>query len=89
MNQFEVGNQQTVINGRKIAAKYLGDRVSSPEVYQSGQTPLVYATGHCHIDSCWLWPFDETKRMYRIQYYRLLELISGDRQGRTLLGVSV
>lgn len=62
LNQFEAGNQETVINGRKLAAKYLGDKVSSHEVYETGTTPLVFATGHCHIDSCWLWPFDETKR---------------------------
>lgn len=22
----------------------------------------MYAIGHCHIDTCWLWPFAETKR---------------------------
>jgi hypothetical protein len=64
LNQFVAGDQQTVINGRKIAARYLGDKVSSHEVYESGKTPIVFGTGHCHIDSCWLWPFDETKRMH-------------------------
>ncbi|KAI5790319.1 glycosyl hydrolases family 38 N-terminal domain-containing protein [Geopyxis carbonaria] len=62
INQFVPGDQQTVINGRKIAAKYLGDKVSSHKVYESGETPIVFGTGHCHIDTAWLWPFDETKR---------------------------
>ncbi len=22
----------------------------------------MYGIGHCHIDTCWLWPWAETKR---------------------------
>jgi alpha-mannosidase len=22
----------------------------------------VHAVGHCHIDTAWLWPYEETKR---------------------------
>lgn len=62
VNTFVVGDQASVKKCRKIAAKYLGNKVSSPAVYDNGKTPLVFATGHCHIDTAWLWPFDETKR---------------------------
>lgn len=62
MNTFEVGNQDSVIACRKIAQEYLGNKVDSADVYKSGTKPIVFATGHCHIDCCWLWPFAETKR---------------------------
>lgn len=55
------GSQESISEGRKIASQYLGD-VNSAEVYGTEDDSLVYGIGHCHIDSCWLWPFDETKR---------------------------
>ncbi|KAI9053480.1 hypothetical protein LZ554_002436 [Drepanopeziza brunnea f. sp. 'monogermtubi'] len=59
---FEVGNQDSIIKGRKIAQEYLGKNVSSSKVYETGTAPIVYGIGHCHIDTCWLWPWAETKR---------------------------
>lgn len=56
------GSQEAIIEARKVAQKYLGDKVDSADVYRTGTDPIVYSIGHCHIDSCWLWPFDETKR---------------------------
>ncbi|KAI9835170.1 MAG: hypothetical protein M1819_002540 [Sarea resinae] len=56
------GSQESVIEGRKIARKYIGDHVDSSKVYDSDDQPIVYAIGHCHIDTCWLWPWAETKR---------------------------
>lgn len=62
IDAFEIGNQNSIIKGRKIAQEYLGKNVSSAEVYKTGTQPLVYGIGQCHIDTCWLWPFAETKR---------------------------
>ncbi|KAK6337991.1 Glycoside hydrolase, 38 vacuolar alpha mannosidase [Orbilia brochopaga] len=62
MDAFVVGDQDSVIKGREIAAKYLGKLRDSHKVYDSDKTPVVFGTGHCHIDTCWLWPWDETKR---------------------------
>ncbi|PQE27187.1 putative alpha-mannosidase protein [Rutstroemia sp. NJR-2017a WRK4] len=62
IDAFELGNQDSILKGRKIAQEYIGEHVSSSKVYDSSATPLVYGIGHCHIDSCWLWPFAETKR---------------------------
>lgn len=62
VNTFVHGNQESILKCRAIAAEYLGDKVSSADVYKSNKTPIVFATGHCHIDTAWLWPFDETKR---------------------------
>ena len=56
------GSQESILKGREIARKYIGDKASSHEVYETDQQPIVYAIGHCHIDTCWLWPWAETKR---------------------------
>ena len=57
----EQGSQESIIKGREIARRYIGD-VNSSKVYLSKKEHIVYAIGHCHIDTCWLWPFAETKR---------------------------
>ena len=44
-----------------MAQKYLGDKVDSSEVYD-GPACMVTGIGNCHIDTCWLWPWAETKR---------------------------
>ena len=64
MDAFVAGNgsQESIIKGRKIAQKYLGDKVDSAQVYDTDTEPIVYGIGHCHIDTCWLWPWAETKR---------------------------
>jgi len=56
------GSQESIVEGRKIAQKYIGTKADSHKVYESGETPIVYGIGHCHIDTCWLWPWAETKR---------------------------
>ncbi|KAL8651336.1 MAG: hypothetical protein Q9226_004750 [Calogaya cf. arnoldii] len=55
------GTQDSIIRGREIARKYIGN-VDSAKVYESEKEPHVYAIGHCHIDTTWLWPWAETKR---------------------------
>ncbi|MCJ1445098.1 MAG: Alpha-mannosidase 2C1 [Stictis urceolatum] len=55
------GSQESIKKGREIAREYIGD-VNSHKVYDSGKEPIIYGIGHCHIDTCWLWPWDETKR---------------------------
>ncbi|KAK2748347.1 Glycoside hydrolase, 38 vacuolar alpha mannosidase [Myotisia sp. PD_48] len=56
------GSQESILQARKIAQGYLGALVDSPDVYKTKGESIVFGTGHCHIDSCWLWPFAETKR---------------------------
>ncbi|KAL8862895.1 MAG: hypothetical protein Q9178_000837 [Gyalolechia marmorata] len=55
------GKQDSILQGREIARKYIGN-VDSAKVYDSEKVPRVYAIGHCHIDTSWLWPWAETKR---------------------------
>jgi alpha-mannosidase len=70
LNTFRRGDRDSIDECRKIAKKFLGNKIDSHEVYtdtmgdtgdQLGEV-LVTGIGHCHIDTAWLWPFDETKR---------------------------
>ncbi|CEL07238.1 Putative Alpha-mannosidase [Aspergillus calidoustus] len=56
------GSTEAIKEGRRIAQRYLGDKVDSAEVYDTDAKPIIYGIGHCHIDTCWLWPWAETKR---------------------------
>jgi alpha-mannosidase len=62
IDAFRPGSQESILKGRKIAQEYLGPDVDSSKVYDTGLEPVVYGIGHCHIDTCWLWPWAETKR---------------------------
>jgi alpha-mannosidase len=56
------GSKDCILDCRKIAEEYIGKNVNSAKVYNSDEKALVYGIGHCHIDTCWLWPWAETKR---------------------------
>ena len=62
LNTFVKGDKDSIVRCREIAQECLGKLVDSHKVYENGQEPDVYGIGHCHIDSCWLWPWAETKR---------------------------
>ncbi|KAL1303710.1 hypothetical protein AAFC00_007062 [Neodothiora populina] len=64
MDTFIAGNgsHESIVECRKIGKKYLGDKVDSAEVYDEPKDAIVTGIGHCHIDTCWLWPWAETKR---------------------------
>lgn len=62
IDAFELGNKESIKKGRKIAEDYIGANVNSAKVYDGGQEAIVFGIGHCHIDTCWLWPFAETRR---------------------------
>lgn len=64
MDAFIAGNgsKDSILEARKIAQKYLGKKVDSTDVYKTEGQAIVYGIGHCHIDTCWLWPWAETKR---------------------------
>ncbi|KAH7162751.1 glycosyl hydrolases family 38 N-terminal domain-containing protein [Dactylonectria estremocensis] len=62
INTFQVNDQESILKCREIAREILGPDVDSHRVYEVGKEPVVFGIGHCHIDSCWLWPWAETKR---------------------------
>ena len=64
MDTFIAGNgtHETIVECRKLAEKYIGNKVNGAEVYDDNDGAIVNAIGNCHIDTCWLWPWAETKR---------------------------
>ena len=55
------GTNACLLECREIAKRYLGNDIDSAKVYDDSQA-LITGIGHCHIDTCWLWPWAETKR---------------------------
>lgn len=63
INSFKRGNAKSLLEGRKIAQQVLGSLVDCEKVWGNNEgNTMIFATGHCHIDTAWLWPFAETKR---------------------------
>ncbi|KAH8676306.1 glycosyl hydrolase family 38 domain-containing protein [Xylariales sp. PMI_506] len=62
IDTYKLGDKESIKKCRKIAEEYIGPNVNSEKVYATDNTPQVFAIGHCHIDTCWLWPWAETKR---------------------------
>ncbi|EED13901.1 alpha-mannosidase, putative [Talaromyces stipitatus ATCC 10500] len=62
INTFRPGNKDSITKCRTIAADFLGPDVGSYEIYHNATEVDIFAIGHCHIDTCWLWPWAETKR---------------------------
>ncbi|KAK5105729.1 hypothetical protein LTR62_002331 [Meristemomyces frigidus] len=57
------GSRDCISECRDIAKKYLGEHIDSEKVYEHETSGvIVNAMGNCHIDTCWLWPWAETKR---------------------------
>ena len=76
MNRFITGDgsQESIVECRKLAQEYIGD-VNSSKVYDTDKEHLIYAIGNCHIDTCWLWPWDETKRKIARSWSNQCDLI--------------
>ena len=49
------GSKESIKECRKIAQEYQGN-VDSSSIYDNDKPALITAVGHCHIDTCWLWP---------------------------------
>ncbi|GFO19170.1 alpha-mannosidase [Plakobranchus ocellatus] len=55
INQIEVHDRSTFKLAQEMAHKFFTQR--------NGQSQhTLHAMGHAHIDTAWLWPYDETKR---------------------------
>ncbi|KAI9895052.1 MAG: Glycoside hydrolase, 38 vacuolar alpha mannosidase [Vezdaea aestivalis] len=75
IDTFKLGDQKSITECRKVAEKYIGKIASSSQVYDSDKEPMVYGIGHCHIDTCWLWPWAETKRKIARSWSNQCDLI--------------
>lgn len=76
MDEFIAGNgsKEAIIKCRQMAREYTGN-VDSADVYKSEKEAIVYAVGNCHIDTCWLWPWAETKRKVARSWSNQCDLI--------------
>ncbi|KAJ2698928.1 Glycoside hydrolase, 38 vacuolar alpha mannosidase [Coemansia sp. IMI 209128] len=55
VNAFELGDPDSIAEARAIGAQFFAAKGGEAN-------HQVYAIGNCHIDTAWLWPYDETKR---------------------------
>ncbi|EPY53293.1 alpha-mannosidase [Schizosaccharomyces cryophilus OY26] len=63
MNKFLPEEGSSIEECRSLAKLYLGEHIDSENVEETNTNQTkVYAVGHCHIDTAWLWPFAETRR---------------------------
>lgn len=69
------GSDDSILEGRKIAKEFLGKDVDSHKIYDSDKDAPVSGIGYCHIDTCWLWPFAETKRKVARSWSNQIDLI--------------
>ena len=53
----------------KKTDEFIKSRVNNSSQHQ------VFAVGHCHIDTAWLWPYAETKRKIARSWSTQLELM--------------
>ena len=68
------GSKESIVRCREIARKYCGN-VDTADIYNNGKEYIVYAVGNCHIDTCWLWPWAETKRKVARSWANQCDLI--------------
>lgn len=65
-NTFRHNDVSSIARCRSLAQEVFGDKWDAkPESVWSAPTitkPTVWAMGHCHIDSCWLWPKKVTQQ---------------------------
>lgn len=55
VNAYLPGDPSTLLKAGKIVEEFFKDTNGSSQ-------HTITAIGHCHIDTAWLWPYDETKR---------------------------
>ncbi|XP_077998328.1 alpha-mannosidase 2C1-like isoform X2 [Glandiceps talaboti] len=55
VNVCKIGDRHTYKEAHQIAKEFFSQRNGDSQ-------HTIHAMGHCHIDSAWLWTYDETKR---------------------------
>ena len=57
VNTLRVGESNTLIEAHRLSREFFEKRLD-----MGAADHEIFAVGNCHIDTAWLWPFDETKR---------------------------
>jgi alpha-mannosidase len=77
MDAFIAGNgsDEAIAECRRISKEYVSKNVDSHKIYESDKDAVITGIGYCHIDTCWLWPFAETKRKVARSWSNQIDLI--------------
>ncbi|KAI9311476.1 galactose mutarotase-like domain-containing protein [Dichotomocladium elegans] len=70
INHFYMDDPAAIQKCRELASAFLSVKNGSPD----GQHKIT-AVGNCHIDTAWLWPYDETKRKIARSWSSQLDLM--------------
>ena len=62
INAFDRHDPSSIDKCRAIAAKVLGAKWESQSSGSGRSSGSLWALGHCHIDTAWLWPWEVTKK---------------------------
>ena len=68
MDIVKPSDPNTYALAKKLTTNYLNDK-NSPSQHQ------IYAIGHCHIDTAWLWDFETTRKKTARSWSTQLELM--------------
>ncbi|PLW49433.1 hypothetical protein PCASD_01936 [Puccinia coronata f. sp. avenae] len=84
VNTFKPDDLATVTACRRIAEKVLGAYWTHKDIYDpksdwnfegDSEGAPVFAIGHCHIDTAWLWPFSVTQQKIARSWSTQVDLI--------------
>ncbi|RSH89663.1 Glycoside hydrolase, 38 vacuolar alpha mannosidase [Saitozyma podzolica] len=78
MNSFRISHDEEdqdriVAECRRIAGAVIGGKASR-HIADPTTTPQIWATGHCHIDTAWLWRFTHTRQKIARSWSTQLDL---------------
>ncbi|XP_077120078.1 alpha-mannosidase 2C1 [Ranitomeya variabilis] len=69
VNLCDVNDPGTFATVRKLSAKFFSQRNGDSQ-------HTIHAMGHCHIDSAWLWPYEETIRKCARSWVTAVQLMT-------------
>ena len=74
MSIFRLGfNKAGYAKAKEITSKFLSSPSASPP---SSALHRIHAVGNCHIDTAWLWPYEETERKAGRSFASAVHLMS-------------
>ncbi|XP_011894166.1 PREDICTED: alpha-mannosidase 2C1 isoform X7 [Cercocebus atys] len=68
VNVCDPAQPETFPVAQALASRFFGQRGGESQ-------HTIHATGHCHIDTAWLWPFEETMRKCARSWVTALQLM--------------
>uniref|UniRef100_A0A8C5QTT5 alpha-mannosidase n=1 Tax=Leptobrachium leishanense TaxID=445787 RepID=A0A8C5QTT5_9ANUR len=69
VNLCDVNDPSTFLAVRKLSSAFFNQKNGDSQ-------HVIHAMGHCHIDSAWLWPYEETIRKCARSWVTVIELMS-------------